>query len=203
MLIISFGVNSSPLALSASFAPPDSPRHAGLAESGQSLVTFMSGQISSSLAWPDIDWIRGLWPGKLVIKGILSPEDAVLAVAHGIDGIIVSNHGGRQLDAAPAPIEMLPAIRAATGDRLVVMLDSGVRRGADIVKALALGARFVFVGRATLYGAAAGGRAGVDRALAILRRELDRTLGQIGCRSLAELTPAHIWDGAARPRPEE
>jgi isopentenyl diphosphate isomerase/L-lactate dehydrogenase-like FMN-dependent dehydrogenase len=159
----------------------------------QSLVTFMSGQISSSLTWPDIDWIRGLWPGKLVIKGILSPKDAALAAALGVDGIIVSNHGGRQLDAAPAPIEMLPAIRAATGDRLVVMLDSGIRRGADIVKALALGARFVFVGRATLYGAAAGGRAGVDRALAILRQELDRALGQIGCRSLAELTPAHIW----------
>ncbi|HJU11075.1 MAG TPA: alpha-hydroxy acid oxidase, partial [Candidatus Binataceae bacterium] len=110
-------------------------------------------------------------------------------------GIIVSNHGGRQLDRAPASIEMLPEIREAVGDRVTLMLDSGVRRGADILIALALGARFVFVGRATLYGAAAAGIAGVRKAISILRREIDLTMGQIGCASLDQLDSSFVYNG--------
>ena len=110
----------------------------------------------------------------------------------GVDGIMVSNHGGRQLDQAPAPLEMLPAICAAVGDKVAVMLDSGVRRGADILTALCLGARFVFVGRATLYGAAAGGLPGAQRAIDILRKEIDLVMGQIGCPSLDGLGPGFL-----------
>ena len=122
-----------------------------------------------------------------MVKGILHPDDARLAAQAGADGIIVSNHGGRQLDAAPSPIEAFPAIRDAVGDQLVLMLDSGVRRGADVLKAVALGARFVFVGRATLYGVAAGGLRAPSRAIEILREEIDLVMAQIGCRALADL----------------
>ncbi|HEX7126348.1 MAG TPA: alpha-hydroxy acid oxidase, partial [Thermodesulfobacteriota bacterium] len=118
---------------------------------------------------------------------ILHPEDAEEALRAGADGVIVSNHGGRQLDAAPAPIEALPAVAEAVGGRLVVMVDGGVWRGADIARAVAAGARFVFAGRPTLYGAAAGGEAGAARALAILLEELDRTMALLGCRTVDEL----------------
>jgi L-lactate dehydrogenase (cytochrome)/(S)-mandelate dehydrogenase len=131
----------------------------------------------------------------LVVKGILHPDDARRAADIGVDGIIVSNHGGRQLDRAPASLEALPAIKKAVGDRVTLMLDSGVRRGADILIALALGARFVFVGRATLYGAAAGGILGVRRAISILRNEIDLTMAQIGCPSLDQLDAGFLCDG--------
>src|SRR5260370_6730382 len=114
-------------------------------------------------AWEDREKFRKLWPRHLVVKGILHPADARRAADIGVDGIIVSNHGGRQLDQAPASLEALPAIKAAVGDKLTVMLDSGVRRGADILIALCLGAQFVFFGRPTLYGAVAGGLPGVKR----------------------------------------
>ena len=119
----------------------------------------------------------------------MHPDDAVQAAQIGVDGIMVSNHGGRQLDQAPAALEMLPAICAAVGDKLTVMLDSGVRRGGDILTALCLGARFVFVGRATLYGTAAGGLSGAQKAIDILRKEIDLVMGQIGCPSLDRIGP--------------
>ena len=138
-----------------------------------------------SMTWNKLDAIRSLWPGNLVIKGILDCADAVRAVDAGANGIIVSNHGGRQLDAAPSPIEVLPALKAAVGDRAELILDSGVRRGSDILIAIALGARMVLFGRPWLYGAAAGGERGIARAMDIMRREVDLVMGQSGCISLA------------------
>ncbi|MHA1538041.1 MAG: alpha-hydroxy acid oxidase [Alphaproteobacteria bacterium] len=153
----------------------------------QSLAAYVASQITQSLTWEDVAALRKSWRGPLVIKGILSSDDAKKAARLGVDAILISNHGGRQLNAAPAPIEMLPDIREAVGDKLVLMLDSGVRRGADIAKALALGADFVFVGRATLYGVAAAGEAGARRALSFLSDELDRCLAQIGCPDVKDL----------------
>ena len=143
--------------------------------------------------WRDLENYRKWFPRALVVKGIMSPADAVRAADIGVDGIIVSNHGGRQLDQAPASLDVLPAIKAAVGDRVTVMLDSGVRRGADILIALALGAEFVFFGRPTLYGAVAGGVPGVRRAIDIFRTEIDTVMAQIGCPTLAELGPEFLW----------
>jgi isopentenyl diphosphate isomerase/L-lactate dehydrogenase-like FMN-dependent dehydrogenase len=140
-----------------------------------------------ALDWSDIAWLRTVWPRKLLVKGILTVADARLALQHGADGVVVSNHGGRQLDGALATMDALPAIAAAVGERMPVLFDSGVRRGSDIVKALALGADFVFVGRATLYGAAAGGEAGVVWALELLRTETDRVMALLGCSTVAAL----------------
>jgi (S)-mandelate dehydrogenase len=143
--------------------------------------------------WRDLENYRRLFPRNLVVKGIMDPRDALRCAEIGCDGIIVSNHGGRQLDQAPASLDVLPAIAEAVGDRLTVMLDSGVRRGADIVIALCLGARFVFMGRPTLYGAAAGGIPGVRKAIDIFRGEIDLVMGQIGCPSLDQLGPDFLW----------
>ena len=143
--------------------------------------------------WRDLENYRRWFPGTLIVKGIMSPQDAVRAAGIGVDGILVSNHGGRQLDQAPAPLDVLPAINAAVGDKVTLMLDSGVRRGADILIALALGARFVFFGRPTLYGAVAGGLPGVKKAIEIFRGEIDLVMAQIGCPSLAELGPDFLW----------
>jgi isopentenyl diphosphate isomerase/L-lactate dehydrogenase-like FMN-dependent dehydrogenase len=143
--------------------------------------------------WRDLENYRRLFPRNLVVKGIMHPADAIRAAEIGVDGIIVSNHGGRQLDQAPASLDVLPTIKAAVGDRLAVMLDSGVRRGADILIALCLGARFVFMGRPTLYGAAAGGIPGVRKAIDIFRNEIDLVMAQIGCPSLDQLGPDFLW----------
>ena len=145
-----------------------------------------------ALDWSDLRWLREIWPGKLMVKGILTAEDALLAAENGADGIFVSNHGGRQLDGAVSPIEVLPEIVAAVGDRLAIMVDSGFRRGTDIVKALALGADMVFVGRAPLYGAAAGGQAGVEHALGLLKSEVDRVMALTGCRRIEDLGLAYL-----------
>ena len=143
--------------------------------------------------WRDLENYRRLFPRALVVKGIMDPADALRAAEVGCDGVIVSNHGGRQLDQAPASLDVLPAIKAAVGDKMTVMLDSGVRRGADILIALCLGAQFCFFGRPTLYGAAAGGLAGVKKAISILRGEIDLVMGQIGCPSLDQLGPDFLW----------
>lgn len=183
------------------YAPPGSDKAA--------VADFVSAQWpDATQSWRDLERYRALWPHKLVVKGILHPDDAAHAAQLGADGVIVSNHGGRQLDRAPASIDMLPGVLAAVPPSVEVMLDSGIRRGADIVTALALGARFCFVGRATLYGAAAGGQAGVARAIAILREEIDLILGQIGCANIETLGPHHLHDttappsGAARAKPK-
>lgn len=143
---------------------------------------------NDSFDWDDIRTLRRLWPGVLMIKGIQHPRDAVLAAECGADAVIVSNHGGRMLDSSPAPIDVLPQVLDAVGKRLTVMVDSGVRRGSDIVKALALGARAVLIGRATLYGVAAAGEAGAARAITILREETDRVMALLGARDVAALS---------------
>jgi (S)-mandelate dehydrogenase len=143
--------------------------------------------------WKDLEKYRRLFPRNLVVKGIMDPRDAIRAAEIGCDGIIVSNHGARQLDQAPASLDVLPAVKAAVGDRMTVMLDSGVRRGADILIAMCLGAQFVFFGRPTLYGAVAGGLPGVKKAVDIFRTEIDTVMAQIGCPSLSELGPDFLW----------
>jgi isopentenyl diphosphate isomerase/L-lactate dehydrogenase-like FMN-dependent dehydrogenase len=143
--------------------------------------------LNDSFTWEDIRTLRRLWPGKLIAKGLLHPQDAVLAAESGADAVVVSNHGGRVVDGTPAPIELLPYVVDAVGHRMTVIVDSGFRRGSDIVKALALGAHAVMIGRATLYGTAVGGEAGARRALTLLREEIDRTLALIGCTSIAGL----------------
>jgi (S)-mandelate dehydrogenase len=149
--------------------------------------------------WSHLQRIREAWPGPLVVKGLMHPEDARQAVRLGADALVISNHGGRQLDAAPSPLEVLPAIRAAVGDDVELILDSGVRRGSDIVKALALGADMVFVGRATLFGAAAGGEPGIRRALELLRSEVERVMALLGCNSTRELGPQYLRFDSAWP----
>ena len=143
------------------------------------------------LDWTHVALIRRLWPGKLVIKGILAPTDAARAAAAGVDGIVVSNHGGRQLDGAVAPLRMLPAIRASAGG-MAVMLDGGIRRGTDVLKALALGADFVLIGRPFLFAAAIGGEPMVRHAASLLSAEIDRDMALLGIRSLDELGPEHL-----------
>jgi len=141
-----------------------------------------------TLCWDDIRSFRDKWPGVLMVKGINRPDDAVKAIEYGVDGIIVSNHGGRNMDSAVASIDALPEISEAVGERATVLLDSGVRRGSDIAKALALGAKAVMTGRATLYGTAVGGQAGAAHAINVIRNELDKTMAYTGCRSVEELT---------------
>jgi len=165
------------------------------ARSARSGVAHFHKLFTPDISWDDVAWIREAWPHKLIIKGILSVADATRAADAGCDGIILSNHGGRQLDVCVAPIEMLTDIVRAVGQRLTVIVDSGFRRGGDVVKAMALGAHAVMLGRATLYGLAAGGEAGVSHALQILMQEIDRTLGQCGCPSLADVHPGMVVNG--------
>jgi 4-hydroxymandelate oxidase len=138
---------------------------------------------SPDFSWQHIEWLRKITSLKIVLKGIVHPADAELAVRHGADGVIVSNHGGRQLDTVPATIDLLPAIADAIYGRVPVLMDGGIRRGTDVIKALALGACAVAIGRPVLWGLAAGGEAGVKQVLEILRSELDRALTLCGCGS--------------------
>lgn len=156
------------------------------------LVDVNAALSHTALTWDDFRWIKELWNGPLVVKGVLRADDARRAVDVGAAAVVVSNHGGRQLDGAPATLRVLPEIAAAVGDRTEVLVDGGVRRGSDIVKAICLGARAVLVGRAYAYGLAAGGAAGVTRALSILQADLERTLRLIGCRSVADLGPDYL-----------
>ena len=147
---------------------------------------------TDSLNWSDLDALRKLWPHKLIVKGILNSEDAATAVERGADAISVSNHGGRNLDGIVSPLEVLPEIVDAIGNRATVFLDSGIRRGSDVVKAIALGADAVLVGRSTLYGVAAGGYDGAARALEIYHEEIRRVMALLGCNTLAELGPQYL-----------
>ncbi|HEX2826261.1 MAG TPA: alpha-hydroxy acid oxidase [Burkholderiales bacterium] len=147
---------------------------------------------SDSLCWDDLKALRDIWPGKLVVKGILHPDDAERCLEYGADGIGVSNHGGRNCDAAPSPIEVLPDIVRAVGHKTTILFDSGVRRGSDVVKALALGADMALIGRSTLYGTAAAGEAGAARALDIYRGEISRAMAQITCNKVSEIGPEHV-----------
>ncbi|MET1116832.1 MAG: alpha-hydroxy acid oxidase [Comamonas sp.] len=152
-----------------------------------SLADWSSRQYDPALSWEDIAWIRRQWPGKLILKGIQDVEDARLAVASGADALIVSNHGGRQLDGAPSSIRALPAIAQAVGQQIEVHMDGGVRSGQDVLKAVALGAKGVYIGRAMLYGLGALGEAGVTRALEIIHKELDLTMAFCGKTDIREV----------------
>jgi (S)-mandelate dehydrogenase len=160
--------------------------------SAHELIEFTRSRRNLGLNWADIAWMRTQWRGPLLVKGLLTADDAKRAQAAGCDGVVVSNHGGRQLDGAAASIDVLSEVVAAVGGSMTILIDSGFRRGSDIVKALALGADAVLLGRATLYGVAAGGQQGAARALAILRDETDRVMTLLGCGSVAELNAGHI-----------
>lgn len=162
---------------------------------------FVSEFPAPHLTWAFVERARRLWPRKLVLKGVLHAGDAAMAVDSGVDGLIVSNHGGRQLDRAPAALDAFISVKDAVGDKAELMLDGGILRGSDIAIALCLGARFVFVGRSTLYGAVVGGRAGIKKALGIYRRELDIILGQLGCPRSRNLGPEFLMTAPTDSRP--
>lgn len=149
----------------------------------------VAAELDPTLSWDDIAWLRDIWRGKLIVKGMIHPDDARLALHYGVDGVVLSNHGGRQLDGAVSALETLPEVARISQGRMEVFLDGGFRRGSDIAKALLLGANGVLIGRAGLYGLAAGKGPGAAHAIDILRTELDRTLGLLGCSSLEELAP--------------
>ena len=157
-----------------------------------SIAGRMGSMLDPALSWREVDWLRGLWKGPFLLKGILHPGEAAEALKHGVDGLICSNHGGRQLDGAIASLDALPAVIAAVEGRLPVLLDGGIRRGSDVVKALALGAAACLIARPQLFGLAVAGEAGVARVLDILRREIDRTLGLMGVTRIAELGPDYL-----------
>ena len=169
--------------------------YVGREVNAEELGEFVATQIHGVLSWKVIEEFRKLWPRTMVLKGIMRPDDAIRAADIGIDGLMVSNHGARQLDRAPSPLDVLPAINTAVGDRMTLMLDGGVRRGSDVLIAFCLGAKFIFLGRPTLYGLVAGGEAGATKAISILQREIDLTMAQIGCPSIGQLGPDFVhWD---------
>jgi L-lactate dehydrogenase (cytochrome) len=169
------------------------PLKFGFSEENTGVAADIAGQLyDPAVTLDDIGWIRDLWDGPLIVKGVQTLKDAQLIVDAGADGIVVSNHGGRQLDRAPIPLRILPDIVDAVGDRATVMMDTGITTGADIVAALAAGADFVWVGRAYLYGLMAGGEAGVNRVVEILESEVVRTMKLLGVQSIEELSREHI-----------
>jgi (S)-mandelate dehydrogenase len=176
--------------------PSGLPGFGNLVEAGQTSPLdgsrYLTAQSNSSLTWDGVRVLRDRWKKKLVLKGVMTAVDAELAVKLGADAVILSNHGGRQLDSELAPIDVLEEVVAAVGSRIEVLIDGGFRRGTDIAKALALGARGVMLGRSMLYGLAAGGEEGAARAMELLKIELDRTLALLGCPSLEALTPDRV-----------
>jgi L-lactate dehydrogenase (cytochrome) len=160
----------------------------------EAFKSWVDAQFDASVTWRDVEWLRSLWDGPLIVKGILDADDARAAAAAGATGVVVSNHGGRQLDGAPSSISALPAVIEAVGDRLEVLVDGGVRSGADLAKALALGAQGAQVGRPWAYAAAVGGQAGVGAMIASLKRELDTTLALMGLDSVAALDRSALVD---------
>jgi L-lactate dehydrogenase (cytochrome) len=158
-------------------------------EDVRSLAQWIAGQFDPALSWKDVEWIRSLWPGKLIIKGLLDVEDARRAATTGATSLVVSNHGGRQLDGAMSSIAALPKIVDAVGSQVEIMFDGGIRSGQDVLRALALGARSCMIGRAYLYGLGAGGQAGVARAIEIIRNELDVSMALTGTSRVADIGP--------------
>ncbi|GMA41757.1 alpha-hydroxy-acid oxidizing enzyme [Mobilicoccus caccae] len=178
-------------------------RFATLTDSASMTSQVIGSMFDPTLSLDDLAWIRQAWPGTLVVKGVQTVDDARRVVDHGVDGIYLSNHGGRQLDRPPVPLRVLPAVREAVGPDPTIVLDSGITNGGDILAALALGADFTMIGRAYLYGLMAGGQAGVERCLEILAREMAVTLQLMGVPSVADLTPDDVVldaDAAARWR---
>ena len=178
----------------AAFALPDDLPLPNLPQTLQreDFHTALHAVVDDTLTWRDLEWLHSVCPLPLVVKGILTHEDALLAAEHGAAAVVVSNHGGRQLDGVPATLDVLPEVVEAVGERVEVLVDGGIRRGADVLKGLALGARATFSGRAVLYGLATGGEQGVGEVLELLRRELELGLKLLGCTSPAEVTAAHV-----------
>jgi 4-hydroxymandelate oxidase len=169
------------------FPATHAERHKSGSETESSLARYIADMWDANLTWADVDWLRSISPIPVIIKGILAPEDAALAVEHGASAVIASNHGGRQLDGVPAPITVLPRIVDAVAGRVEVLLDGGVRRGTDVLKALALGARAVLVGRPVLWGLTLDGESGVAAVLEHLRGEIDLAMALAGCRTLNDI----------------
>jgi L-lactate dehydrogenase (cytochrome) len=167
-----------------------------------SLAAWTASQFDPTLSWKDVEWIKSIWPGKLILKGILDVDDAKIAVTAGADAISVSNHGGRQLDGAPSAISALPRVVDAVGSEIEVMFDSGVRTGSDIMRVLALGARSCIIGRSYIYGLGAGGQAGVTRAIEILQKEFDVTMALCGVNSVAGITREVLAETEEQRRPQ-
>ena len=155
--------------------------------------TWVGSNFDPSVTWDDIAWVRDNWPGRLVVKGILDPDDARRAVDTGVDGVVVSNHGGRQLDSVPSSVRALPDVVAAIGDRTEVLVDGGIRSGVDVVKMLALGAKAVLVGRAWAWAVAAHGEHGVRNMLKIMRADIDTALALTGHNTTADLKPTALY----------
>jgi L-lactate dehydrogenase (cytochrome) len=166
--------------------------HLKISDDITSLSTWINSQFDTTLNWKDVEWIRSIWPGKLVLKGILDIEDAEIAAKSGAQALVVSNHGGRQLDGAPSSIEVLPEIVDAVGSQIEVMFDGGIRSGQDVMRALALGAKSCMIGRAYAYGLGAGGQAGVEKAISLIARELETTMGLCGVNTIAEIDDSVI-----------
>lgn len=165
---------------------------ASLSSTGGTVGDLLNSAMDPTISYEDLKVIREMWPGKLVVKGVQNVEDSVKLLDQGVDGLILSNHGGRQLDRAPVPFHLLPQVRKEVGSEPTIMIDTGIMNGADIVAAVAMGADFTLIGRAYLYGLMAGGREGVDRTIAILRSEITRTMALLGVSSLEELEPRHV-----------
>jgi (S)-mandelate dehydrogenase len=167
-------------------------KYAGPNASAEKIADLVAHQNRAPMTWKHVERYRSLWKGNFVLKGIMHPDDAIRAHSLGVDGLMVSNHGARQLDNAPSPLEVLPTIRDAVGDKMTLMLDGGVRRGLDAVIALCMGAKFVFCGRPTLYGVTAGGIPGAKMALNIFRREIDLSMAQMGAPKISDLGPQFL-----------
>jgi L-lactate dehydrogenase (cytochrome) len=165
------------------------------ADSLTTLSQWIAGQFDPTLSWKDVEWVRGLWGGKIILKGILDAEDAKIAAATGVEALVVSNHGGRQLDGTSSSIRALPEVVDAVGDKMEVLFDGGIRSGMDLLKALALGAKGALIGRAYAYGLGAMGEKGVTRALEIIRNELDVSMALCGVKDVKDITPAILRQG--------
>jgi len=159
-----------------------------------SVIDYINSQFDRAVTWKDVEWLAAQWKGPLAIKGITSPEDAKMALNSGATAVMISNHGGRQLDSSPAPVDCIRPMRDAIGNDLELIVDGGVRRGTHVVKALALGADACSIGKAYLYGLAAGGQPGAERALALLRAEVERNMALMGCQSIANINSACLRD---------
>jgi L-lactate dehydrogenase (cytochrome)/(S)-mandelate dehydrogenase len=167
-------------------------KYAGAGASADKVADLVAYQNRAPMTWKHVERFRQIFPGNFVLKGIMHPDDAIRAHSLGVDGIMVSNHGARQLDNAPSPLHVLPAIRDAVGDKMTVMFDGGIRRGLDAIIALCMGAKFVFQGRPTLYGVTAGGVQGAKSALGIFRREIDISMAQMGATRISDLGPHYL-----------
>ena len=174
------------------FLTTDPLKFASLDSWNGTVAELLDSMFDPTVTYEDLKWIREQWHGNLVVKGIQNIDDAMMSVAAGADAIILSNHGGRQLDRAPVPLHLLPEVVKTIGDKAEVHVDTGIMHGADVVAAIASGAKFTWIGRAYLYGLMAGGKPGVDRTLEILRTQISRTMKLLGARTVAELNPDHV-----------